>query len=268
MCSLSSQHSCADYWVACVLNGGATAGVACFHVDPYHGLSADGGLRKLSSSIIDESTPPTGPPGSAAQVLFNPDSSAVFATVKGDAGAKPAKLGSLLAWPVSHGEISAAEPVVTQVKDLTMDFGFMFLSESTIFLSDPSFGASILEVGSDLKATEKVHTVIPKQKALCWTQYEPSLNTLYAIDASSDNIWLLNAQTGALEADSIVATEHGDSAMQGILDSAILNGKMYSLPATKGLLVFDLQEKKQIQFVDLSGFGETQDYQQGMAVWP
>lgn len=248
---------------ACVLNGGAVAGVACFSVDD-HGLHADGPLRKLSSSIINESTPPTGPPGSAAQVLFNPDSSAVFATVKGNAGSKPVKLGSLVAWPVVNGDVSTAEPVVTQIGDLTMDFGFIFISESTIFLSDPSFGASLLEVQSDLKAIETVHTVIPKQMALCWTQYEPSLNTLYAIDALTPNVFLLNAQSGALEG-AIAAPGSGSNI--GVFDSAIWEGKMYSLPATNGLLVFDLAEKKQVQYVDLTGFGVRQHYQ-GMAVWP
>ena len=70
--------------VACVLNGGAIAGVSCFHASPDHGLRAQGSLRSLGNAI-NETTPPTGPPGSAGQILFDPESNGVFALIKGDA---------------------------------------------------------------------------------------------------------------------------------------------------------------------------------------
>lgn len=70
---------------ACVLNGGAVAGVTCFDVDATSGLSVSGSLRQLGRNVINETTPPTGPPGSAAQVFFDPESTGVFVTVKGNA---------------------------------------------------------------------------------------------------------------------------------------------------------------------------------------
>ena len=79
-----------------------------------------------------------------------------------------------------------------------MDFGFQFISKSVLFLSDPSFGASLLTVEPSWKVTEKVHTVIPGQVAVCWTQYDPELKTLYAIDAGRNIIYTLDAGSGAI----------------------------------------------------------------------
>ncbi|KAK0301663.1 hypothetical protein LTR82_018182 [Friedmanniomyces endolithicus] len=245
---------------ACVLNGGAVAGVACFSVDPVRGLRADGSLHAIPKTIIMETTPPSGPPGSAAQVLFAPDSSAIFATVKGNAGASPVKLGSLLAWPLNGGQISNSEPVVTQLPGITMDFGFTFIDNKIIFLADPSFGISLLSVKQDLTVTETRHTVIPGQSAICWTAYSPATNLLYAIDAG------LN-KTGSLVGSIAVSDVDGMIDAQGVFDSAVSDGLMYSLTAANGVSVINLQKQQQVQFLDLSHFG-VRKYYMGMAVWP
>jgi hypothetical protein len=244
---------------ACVLNGGAVAGVACFSVNPDFGLQADGGLRELSTPIIAETTPPHGPPGSAAQVLFIPDSSAVFATVKGTPG-PPVKAGSILAWPVQNGQVSSSAPVVSQFSNVVLDFGFLFTDSHTIFMSDPSFGAALLHVNEDLTVKQEVHTIIPGQQAICWTQYWPSGSTLYAIDAGLNQIWTLNAGSGALEG-SINITMTDGMAAKGVFDSFIAGDLLYSLTGANGIAVTDLAKQKQLQFLDLSSFGERQHYQ-------
>ncbi|KAK4952151.1 hypothetical protein LTR10_010071 [Elasticomyces elasticus] len=250
---------------ACVLNGGAKAGVSCFDVNTIHGLRSKGQFIKLDKSIINEQTPPSGPPGSAAQILFNPDSTALFVTVKGSAAA-PVKLGSLVAWPIHNGVVSHTRPVISQFQNVTMDFGFQFISRSAIFLSDPSYGASIVDVGPDHKGIERVHTVIPGQVAVCWTAADLALDTLYAIDAGLDSIHTLDARTGALKG-SISITTPGDATDVGLFDSAVRNGIMYSLTHANGVSVVDLKQKKQLQYLDLSSLGSRQGYM-GMALWP
>ncbi|KAF2162730.1 hypothetical protein M409DRAFT_68993 [Zasmidium cellare ATCC 36951] len=249
---------------ACVLNGGAKAGVACFSVDPFHGLQADGPLRALGSSIINETTPPSGPPGSAAQVLFNPDSSAVFATVKGNPDTK--KLGSMAVWPVDNGDISQGEPVVSTFDGLYVDFGFLFVSQSEIFLSDAGSGAALVTVGDGWKVTLKEHTVIPGQQATCWTAYVPSLNTLYAIDAGYDGVYTLDPATGK-QTGTINVQIPGGNATMGVFDSFVKNETLYSLVGSNGLVVVDLKTEQQVQYLDLSSFGSRQ-YYQGLAQWP
>lgn len=246
---------------ACVLNGGAKAGVTCFSVDPYHGLKADGPLRVLGSALINETTPPNGPPGSAAQVLFNPDSSAVFATVKGSP-----KLGSMSVWPVENGDISQGEPVVSKFDGVLVDFGFLFVTETEIFLSDAGSGAALLTVGEGWHVTEKVHTVIPGQVATCWTAYVPELNTLYAIDAGRDVIFTLDSTTGKQTGGIPVQIPSSNTTM-GVFDSFVKGEMMYSLVGTNGMIVVDLKAEKQVQYLDLSSFGSRQFYQ-GLAQWP
>jgi hypothetical protein len=252
---------------ACVLNGGAVAGVACFSVDPYKGVKASGPLRKLSAKIINETTPPSGPPGSAAQVLFNPDSSALFATVKGNPGSKPVQSGSFSAWPVVDGLVCEEDAIVTQDPNIILNFGFSFVDESTIFLSDPSFGTAFLGTGGNLSLAEETHLIIPDQVAVCWTQYWQPSETLYAIDAGINQIHTINASTRTLET-PIIVTGMGTSAnVSGVFDSAVNNGLMYSLLDTNGISVVDLVKKEQVQYLDLEGFGQRQ-YYTGMATWP
>ena len=252
---------------ACVLNGGAVAGVACFSVDPFRGLTASGSLRKLAANVIDETTPPSGPQGSAAQVFFNPDSTAVFATVKGNPDSKPVKPGSFAAWPVVKGSVCEDNAVVTQDSNIILDFGFSFVDETTVFLSDPSFGAAFLRTEANLSLVEEAHLVIPGQGAICWTQYWQPGGTLYAIDAGINQIHTISASTRTLESPIIVTGLESSANVSGVFDSAINNGLMYSLLDANGISVVDLAKKVQVQYFDLEGFGSRQ-YYTGMATWP
>lgn len=215
----------------------------------------------LSKSVINETTPPMGPPGSAAQVLFNPDSSAVFATIKGTTGP-----GYMVVWPVENGDVSQSEPVVSEFDGITADFGFLFTSETEIFLSDAGSGTALLTVGDGWKVTLKEHTVVPGQMATCWTEWEPALSTLYGIDAAVNKIYTMDQTTGKQTGTIMVDTPANNMTM-GVFDSFIKNEMMYSLVGTNGMVVVDLKSEKQVQYLDLSSFGNRQ-YYQGLAQWP
>jgi len=237
------------------LNGGTKAGVSCFNVDPDHGLRAAGPLRSLGSAI-DETTPPTGPPGSSSDILFNPTSSVVIVSIKGSGPP-----GYIVVFPVEHNQVSTAG-VFNQVNDIKLDFAAIFINGTSLFLVDPTFGASILEINSDYTVTEKVHTVISNQSAVCWANYDVATNTAYAIDAGQPVVYTLDAGTGVL-----MGNLTADPAIGGLFDSAISGRYMYSLALVNGVVVFDIRKKKQIQFLNLTGFGERQGYM-GMALWP
>lgn len=124
-----------------MLNGGTKAGVSCFNVDPDHGLRAAGPLRSLGSAI-DETTPPTGPPGSSSEILFNPTSSAVIVSIKGSGPP-----GYIVAFPVEYNQVSTAG-VFNQVSDIKLDFAAIFINRTSLFLVDPSFGASTRSIAT------------------------------------------------------------------------------------------------------------------------
>ncbi|WPH00747.1 Hypothetical protein R9X50_00357700 [Acrodontium crateriforme] len=244
----------------CVMNGGAKAGVACFSADPFYGLKPVGPLRSIGKAI-DETTPATGPPGSASDIFFTPDSSAVLVTTKGDAGSTPPKQGYFATFPVKNGKV-ANKPVLSQISDILMQFSITWLDEFRFLLSDPAYGVSILSIAHDFTLTELAHTKIPNEVAICWTSYDPALSMAYAIDVGQPYLTKINPSSGAIEGRINI-----DKNLVGMFDSSILNDKMYSLSGVNGIVVTDLVKEKQAQFLDLTGFGERAFYQ-GMAVWP
>ncbi|KAI6879897.1 hypothetical protein KC360_g7647 [Hortaea werneckii] len=246
---------------ACVLNGGSKPGVSCFYADPWNGLVPQGSLRSLGYDF-NQTTPPTAPAGTASQVIFDPNSTALFAILKGYPG-QPAIPGSVVAYRAEYGSVSE-EPVRTQISDIIVDFGSVFLDESRLFMTDVSFGAAILDVDYEtLTLHEETHIVIEGQKAICWSAFDPYLNTAYAPDAGQPVVYTVDAISGMLTG-SIAA----DNRTQGLFDSAIGDrGLMYSLAASNGLNVLDLKAQKNVQYFDLSSVGERMPFT-GLALWP
>ncbi|KAI7362386.1 hypothetical protein KC354_g7318 [Hortaea werneckii] len=246
---------------ACVLNSGSKPGVSCFYADPWKGLVPQGSLRSLGYDF-NQTTPPTAPAGTASQVIFDPNSAALFAILKGYSG-PPAIPGSVVAYRTEYGMVSE-EPVRTQISDIIVDFGSVFLDESRLFMTDVSFGAAIVDVDYEtLTLQEETHIVIEGQKAICWSAFDPSLNTAYAPDAGQPVVYTVDATSGMLTG-SIAA----DNRTQGLFDSAIgSRGLMYSLAASNGLNVFDLKAQKNVQYFDLSSVGERMPFT-GLALWP
>ncbi|KAF8197454.1 hypothetical protein BJ912DRAFT_1020787 [Pholiota molesta] len=65
----------------CALNGGAVNGVGCFKVDPKQGLVPI--ANTVRSLGLNQTTPATGPAGSASHIIFSEDNSQLIASVKG-----------------------------------------------------------------------------------------------------------------------------------------------------------------------------------------
>ncbi len=248
--------------IACVLNGGAKPGVACFDVSEFRGLKPRGSLRPLSE--IKQHTPPTGPPGTGSQLSFNPDSSAILVTVKGSPG-PPAAPGYLIVFPVNRNGDVGTNPVVSQIKDLILDFSINFLgSSSRAMITDPSFGAAFVSIGSDLKVTETNHIVIPLQGAACWGVYSPRYDTAYVIDAGHPNITLLDPGSGTTKG---VVTY--DAAAKGGLDTVINRQWLYTLTGDDSVVVVQLEGNggKEVQKFSLAKYGPARGWQ-GLAAWP
>ena len=196
---------------ACVVNGGAKAGVSCFHADHAKGLTPLGGLRPFPQGL-QQTTPPTGPPLTTSDIAFNPSSTAMFVTIKGDAMATPPTQGYVYAWSVKAGAISI-KPVISRPPRLLMDFSIDFLgSDNRALITDPAFGASIVSIAyPSLKITEIKHIVIPNQGAACWGAYAPRFNSAYIIDAANPNITVIDPISGNIKG----AIQYGAEAMGG-----------------------------------------------------
>ena len=162
--------------------------MACFTVSAEKGLSQLGGLRPLEK--LHTKTPPSGPPDSASDILFNPSSSALFVTIKGHPG-PPAVPGYIYAFAVNDGLISG-DPIISSPSALILDYGMSFLgSDTSAVITDATFGASIVNIGSNLTVTETHHTTIPNQSAVCWSAYSRHYGTVYVMDAARTNVTAL-----------------------------------------------------------------------------
>lgn len=252
---------------ACVLNGGSKAGVACFHVDHRQGLTRLGGLRHLP---LNQTTPPLGPPLTTSDISFNPSSTALFATVKGNAMASPPAIGSIYAFPVKNGWV-AHKPVVNQIKDLPMDFSIDFLgSDTSALITDPSFGGSIVTIAyPSLEITENHHIAVANQGAACWGAYSSRFDAAYIIDAAHPNITAIDPVSGQTKG----VIEYGMAAKGGF-DTAIDRTWMYVLSGASTVVVIDLDGShggkavgKQVQSFDLAAEGPAGAWQ-GMAIYP
>lgn len=268
-----------------MLNGGVEAGVSCFNVDMDTGLTAQGSLRSLGGTI-NETTPPNGPPGSAGQILFDPESKGVFALIKGNAvrchtlnvrfllnrwltaiqASTPAKPGSVVGFSVNEEGISD-DPIVSQFDNVFMDFSGVWLSGSQLFMTDPSFGISFLDLQDDLTFAQAVHTEIPSQKALCWNVYDEELATGYAIDAGQNVVYTIDGASGAVTGNITISAD-GTTKDAGLFDSALARqtGLLYSLTGGNGIAVTDVRTGEMVQYFDLTSFGDRRGYT-GMALF-
>lgn len=252
---------------ACVLNGGANGGVTCFSVDHAKGLTPLGGLRPLPA--LHQTTPPLGPSLTTSDIVFNPSSSALFVTLKGDAGATPPKSGYIYAWPVQNGQV-ATTPVVNNLNTILMDFSINFLgSDNSAMITDPSFGASLVDVAyPSLKITEVHHVVVPFQGAACWGAYAARFNSAYIIDAGNPNITYIDPSTGATK-----GVIKYDPSARGGFDTAIDRTYMYILTGDSSVVVISLEGSNsgktptQVQKYSLTSKGVAGHWQ-GMAIYP
>ncbi|KDR72146.1 hypothetical protein GALMADRAFT_1344401, partial [Galerina marginata CBS 339.88] len=173
--------------MVCVLNGGKVNGISCFTAHPIFGLiSKPNTSRSLG---LKQTTPPSGPPGSASHIIFSADDSRVMASVKGI----PPTPGFIASWAITADGSLAAEPVKsTPASGGLLPFSMTLIPGTHGVLStDPGIGFEIYNFGSgqnqNSKASSSVVT-IPGQKATCWSTYSSKSGNFYLIDAGTATI--------------------------------------------------------------------------------
>jgi hypothetical protein len=246
---------------ACVINGGAVAGVTCFSTDHAKGLSPQGGLRPIA---LGQTTPPVGPPGTVSDIVFNPSETALFVSIKG----APPTPGSIYVYPVVHGAVSAT-PVISKPATLLVDFSLNFLgSDDKAVITDPAYGASLVDISPSYTVTVSKQIVVANEKAICWATYSDRFNSIALLDGGSPDVTLVSPETGAIT--GVVAL---DAANAGALDSALDRTFMYILRGGSAVTVLSdmgLTHGKvptELQSLDLSALGSRQGFQ-GMAIYP
>ncbi|KAI0369141.1 hypothetical protein BV20DRAFT_968326 [Pilatotrama ljubarskyi] len=162
----------------CVLNGGAVSSVNCFNVDKKLGLVSIPNSRRTIG--LNQTTPPSGPPGTASQLVFNHDESKLIASVKGN----PPAVGFLAIWDVqSNGSLSSEFTKMDTVSGGSLTFSLTPIPGKNAFLStDPGVGFTILDL-DDFSRSSAV--AIPGQGATCWSSFSPKTGSFFLSDANT-----------------------------------------------------------------------------------
>ncbi|KAL2024239.1 hypothetical protein VTK56DRAFT_9395 [Thermocarpiscus australiensis] len=254
--------------VVCVGTSGATAGVSCASFDPSRGIGAMDGLRPFD---LGQTTPPVGPPNTVSQVFFSADERTLFTTVKGDPAKN--KTGFIAAFPVEASCGGGASPAVSAQGTMSSPEGTLVLFGSTpipgssdVFVTDASFGAAVLSIGTDLKATTKGRGAVNGQGATCWAAISPATKTAFVTDAGVNRLVEMSVNDASI-LNEIDLSANGQSGMidlkaAGQMVYALAPGNNATEPA---VVVVDAVTRKPVQVMELGSMGVTSRVQ-GMAV--
>ncbi|KAI0741672.1 hypothetical protein C8Q80DRAFT_1110493 [Daedaleopsis nitida] len=158
----------------CVLNGGTVNGVNCYTVDKSSGLKPiANSLRSLS---LNQTTPATGPAGSASQVLFTEDGKQLIASVKG----VPPTPGFIAVWDVQDdGSLSADFKSIEPPSGGALPFSMTLIpGKNAVLATDPALGFDIIDLAGNSSSAVK----IDGQGATCWSSLSKKTGNFYLTD--------------------------------------------------------------------------------------
>jgi hypothetical protein len=223
--------------VACVVNSGGQANVACFSV-------ANNCLTPLPNTVrslgLNQTNPPTGPANTVSDIVFNKDQSQLLVSVKGDPKGAPGFIANFAVTEDCPFNLAANAVKSTPDKGV-LPFSMSIVGkEGDILLNtDAGFGVSVSNFDDKTGAiTSSSSLVINNQTATCWDSFSPRTGNFYLTDVG-------NARISEVEVDSngptvkLVAT-HLVSGIGGRIDSIVGSTRagdfLYALGAKAGIV--------------------------------
>ncbi|EIM87566.1 uncharacterized protein STEHIDRAFT_168277 [Stereum hirsutum FP-91666 SS1] len=248
----------------CALNGGAINGVSCYSVNSTLGLVAmPNTVRSLN---LNQTTPATGPPGSASHIIFSEDGSNLIASVKG----VPPTPGFLAVWDVAEdGSLSDQFVSVAPASGGLLPFSMTVIpGANAILATDAGVGFDIFDMsGGASNATDSTNgtssnlsSVVPitGQGATCWSSFSQQTGNFYLTDIITSMVTEVNV-SGNLTGSIVKQYPQTNGSATIDNDIATVNGKdfMYVLqPNATMISVLALNGPGQatnLQSVDISG---------------
>jgi 6-phosphogluconolactonase (cycloisomerase 2 family) len=178
-----------DGTALCALNAGAMDGVQCFTVNATTGLTVMPNTRRFLG--MNQTTPPSGPLGTASQVIFSQDDSTLYAAVKGNPKANVT--GYIAAWNMTAEGLSEEFVRVELPQDAVAPFSLTPIPNTNAFFSaDAGVGADVFDfsMGAEMAAASPMtrSLAIPNQGATCWSAYSPQTGSYYVSDLITSTI--------------------------------------------------------------------------------
>ena len=242
----SSKHH-----VTCVINSGDAANLACFSV-------SDDGLCPLRDTVrslgLTQTNPPTGPPMTPSEVLFNQEQSQLLVSIKGNATA-PSIAGSIDTFLVECSEpFTLAEcPVKSSPKDGLLTFSMTLAGNDVVFNTDPAFGVCVSKFDDKGAIVASSNTTIVGQLGTCWSSHSPRTGSFYVTDGGQPLVTELTVDY--LGPVATIIASHKFEGTLGRTDQAVGSTKngdfLYILGGKAGL----------VDVIALSGPGEADEIQ-------
>ena len=229
-------------------------------------------MDELRSFDLGQSTPPVGPLNTVSQTFFSSDESALFTTVKGDPTVNNTGFLSTYSVQASNGAATLSNKDVRSSPNGTaVLFGSATLSNdpSTLFVTDASFGATVLSIDSKGQATVKGKQAIDGQAATCWATISDATNSAFVTDVGVNRVVEMSLDDASI-IKQLDLSANGDP---GLIDLRAAGDFVYALSPGNGttaaaIMVLDVSggqgSMKQVQHFDLSGMAGKNA--QGMAV--
>ncbi|KAL3482659.1 hypothetical protein BJX62DRAFT_250661 [Aspergillus germanicus] len=243
--------------LVCVGATGAEAGVSCTTYSET-GLEEFDALRPFD---LNQTTPAAGPPNTLSHVLFNTESTALYALVKGNGS--PENPGFISVFPVKYGckPETAAYVSREDIRSSPAGTGLLFgaaivPSSGLLFATDPGFGVSILEVHPETyTAVSRGNVEIPGQSATCWAAYSPKSSSVFVTDVLVNRLVEVDAVDG-----EILSMANLPSDDPGLVDLWVVDRFVYALSPGNGttdaaVVVYDFEGEELVQRVSLKHLG-------------
>jgi len=169
------------------MNGGAQSSILCFD-------SSDRttGLKPIPGTLIDlalnETTPPSGPGGSASHLIFSADEQTLYGAVKGNpaTGLK----GFVVAWDVAADGSLGPGIKVEEPNVGAEPFALANIPDhpDALFLVDAAVGVEILDLSGGIARAAAANgsatqfLPVPGNRAVCWVARSPKTGSYYITD--------------------------------------------------------------------------------------
>jgi len=223
-------------------------GVQCYSVDDNEGLVAQGGFRPLG---LNQTTPATGPAGSASQLIYSEDGRQLIASVKGT----PPTPGFLAVWSVDgENNISNDFQKIAPGNGGLLPFSMTLINgQNAILATDAGVGFDIFDMSGQNRSS-----VVPieGQGATCWSSFSPKTGNFYLTDILTDMVTEVNVDANLK---GTIVKQYPQTAASGTIDNSIAslqnNDFLYIMqPNTTSVSVLALNapgQAKNIQSFDI-----------------
>ena len=148
--------------------------------------------NSLRSIGVNQTTPATGPAGSASHVVFSEDDSKLIASIKGD----PQNPGFLAVFDVSSdGSLSENFAKISAPQGGALPFGMAVIQgKNALLATDAGIGFDIIDL-SNVNSNDKnssnskdVAVEVKDQKAVCWAAHSGKTGNFYLTDIGTSKV--------------------------------------------------------------------------------